>query len=408
MSDAMRRILEEQERMRRLLRPHEDLQRYIDPLERQLKKYGLSSGALDAIRQEQERQKLLSGLSEALNIKNELDKIERQRQLLRGPVDEMRRLGLFDGKTATQSAIDKIIEDQALFHQQFRLPETSELSALAHMALKSDLTQMIMGTEATLQDYLATMQSPWLQIEDVKTSVLGLSELVSIGRGIDIYSAYDRSFAEALRSELGDWRDISMPSTDVLTNPISRSEFYREQGFNSNLTDFPPPAFYDGLRAGGLRSDERAEDTADEEDGFKRADEVFAILLRFESSLRRFIEGVMEKEFGSKWMKQQLPSNMLASWEEKKEKAIRAGHPEFPLIDYADFSDYKVIIEKRDNWDRVFKYIFVRAEDVRESFQRLFPIRIATMHARLITNDDELLLHVETKRVLKAIDAPRF
>lgn len=407
MSDAMRRILEEQERMRKLLKPYEDLQQYINPLEDHLKKCGLGSGALDIIRQEQERQKLLSGLPEALNIKDELDKIELQRQLLRGPVDEMRRLGLLDGKTANLSAVDKIIEDQARYHQQFRLPKTSELSALAQIAMKSDLTQMVMGTEATLKDYFAAMQSPWLQIEDARTSALGLSELVSIGRGIDIYSAYDCSFAEALRSELGDWRDISMPSSDVLTNPISRSEFYRAQGFNSDLTDFTSPAFYDGLRVGGLRSDEQAEDVDDNDDGFKRADEVFAILLRFEIALRRFIEDVMEKEFGSKWMKQQLPSSMLTSWEEKKEKAIKAGHPEFPLIDYADFSDYKMIIEKRNNWDRVFKYIFGRSEDVRESFQRLFPIRIATMHARLITNDDELLLHVETKRVLKAIAASK-
>lgn len=405
MSDAMRRILEEQERMRKLLKPYEDLQRYINPLEDQLKRYGLGSGALDIIRKEEERQKLLSGLPKVLHIKDELDKIEHQRQLLRGPVDEMRRLGLLDGNTATQSAVDKLIEDQERYHKQFRLPETSELSALAHIAMTSDLTQMVMGTEATVKNYLATMQSPWLQIEDASTSALRLSELVSIGRGIDIYSAYDHSFAEALRPELGDWREIAMPSSDVLINPISRSEFYRAQGFNSDLTDFTLPAFYDGLRAGGLRSDEHVEDVEDDEDGFKRADEVFAILLRFEISLRRFIEDVMEKEFGSKWMKQQLPSNMLASWEEKKEKALKAGHPEFPLIDYADFSDYKMIIEKRDNWDRVFKHIFGRSDDVRESFQRLFPIRIATMHARFITNDDELLLRVETKRVLKAIDA---
>jgi hypothetical protein len=405
MSDALRRILEEQERMRKLLKPYEDLQQLIDPLGDQLKQYGLDSTALDIIRQEEERQKLLSGLPEALSFKNEFDKIERQRQLLRGPVDEMRRLGLLDGTTATQSAVDKIIEDQARYNQQFRLPESSELGALAHIAMESNLTQMVMGTEATLKDYLTTMQSPWLQIEDARTSALGLSELVSIGRGIDIYSASDHSFAEALRSGLGDWRDISMPSSDLLKSPIFRSKFYRAQGFNPDLTDFTSPAFYDGLRVGGLRSDEQAEDVKDDEDGFRRADEVFAILLRFEIALRRFIEDVMEKEFGSKWPKQQLPPTMLASWEEKKGKAIKAGHPQFPLIDYADFSDYKMIIEKRDNWERIFKHIFGRSEDVRESFQRLFPIRIATMHARLITNDDELLVRVETKRILKAIDA---
>jgi len=37
----------------------------------------------------------------------------------------------------------------------------------------------------------------------------------------------------------------------------------------------------------------------------------------------------------------------------------------------------------------------------------MFPIRIATMHARIVTLDDELLLRVETKRVLKAIGHPR-
>jgi hypothetical protein len=104
-------------------------------------------------------------------------------------------------------------------------------------------------------------------------------------------------------------------------------------------------------------------------------------------------------------MKQRLPSAMRDSWIEKKDKAVGAGNPEFPLIDYADFTDYKVIIERRDNWDAVFKAVFGRIEDVRESFQRLFHVRIAIMHARPISQDDELLLRVETKRVLKAIGA---
>lgn len=84
-------------------------------------------------------------------------------------------------------------------------------------------------------------------------------------------------------------------------------------------------------------------------------------------------------------------------------QAVKGGQPEQPLIDYADFADYRQIIERKDNWNTVFKPVFGRAEDVRESFQRLFPVRIATMHARIVTQDDELLLVVETKRVLKAI-----
>lgn len=111
----------------------------------------------------------------------------------------------------------------------------------------------------------------------------------------------------------------------------------------------------------------------------------------------------MRDAFGDDWMKRQLPSGMLDVWVEKRDKAVKGGQPEQPLIDYADFADYRQIIERKDNWNTVFKPVFGRAEDVRESFQRLFPVRIATMHARIVTQDDELLLVVETKRVLKAI-----
>ncbi|WFU04555.1 hypothetical protein QA648_27640 (plasmid) [Rhizobium sp. CB3171] len=100
-------------------------------------------------------------------------------------------------------------------------------------------------------------------------------------------------------------------------------------------------------------------------------------------------------------MKRQLPSNMLDSWVTKKEKARADGADDLPLIEYADFTDYKLIIERKDNWTQVFKPIFGRQEDIRESLQRLFPVRIATMHARFLTLDDDLLLRTETNRVLK-------
>jgi hypothetical protein len=40
----------------------------------------------------------------------------------------------------------------------------------------------------------------------------------------------------------------------------------------------------------------------------------------------------------------------------------------------------------------VFERVFDRRENVQESFERLFPIRILTMHSRFITLDDELYL----------------
>lgn len=66
-----------------------------------------------------------------------------------------------------------------------------------------------------------------------------------------------------------------------------------------------------------------------------------------------------------------------------------------------------LVIGKADNWREVFGPSFVRLESVRESFQRLYPIRLDTMHARLITQDDELLLHVEVKRLVKVVTKRR-
>ncbi|MEX0805198.1 MAG: hypothetical protein WD688_18030 [Candidatus Binatia bacterium] len=73
------------------------------------------------------------------------------------------------------------------------------------------------------------------------------------------------------------------------------------------------------------------------------------------------------------------------------------------MIAYADFTDYERVICRGDNWRDVFAPFFRRPESLRESLQRLYPIRLDTMHARFITQDDELLLYVETRRLMGII-----
>jgi hypothetical protein len=74
---------------------------------------------------------------------------------------------------------------------------------------------------------------------------------------------------------------------------------------------------------------------------------------------------------------------------------------EHPLIWYADFTDYEPIITRADNWKAIFVHFFQRAEHVRESLQRLYLPRLATMHARPLTQDDELFVYVELKRIVQ-------
>ena len=55
------------------------------------------------------------------------------------------------------------------------------------------------------------------------------------------------------------------------------------------------------------------------------------------------------------------------------------------------------------NWRNVFAPFFDRQDSVCESFQRLYLVRLDTMHARPITQDDKMLLHVETRRLVKVM-----
>ncbi|CAE6846310.1 hypothetical protein R75461_07259 [Paraburkholderia nemoris] len=359
---------------------------------------------MDFLRQEEAHRKMLSGLADVGGMAKIAQDFERQRKLLEGPVEAARRLGLFDLQSDIRKSISATIAVQQTYKDLFRLPDVSELRRIAHEATqKAGLARTVLGTEGRLQTAMATMRSPWLRIDGSLASAKAFSEIIAMGRGIDSLRAFDHDFAAALRPGLGDWRDMLTPAPESLIDPFWRSGFYVERGFDPDLTDFTTSAFDEGLRIAGLREQESTESVDDQQDSFARAKETFDRLQRFEVALRRFIERVMQAAFGDDWMKRQLPPKMFDTWTEKRDKAVKAGHAEHPLIDYADFTDYRAIIERKDNWNAVFKTVFGRAEDMRESFQRLFPVRIATMHARLINQDDELLLLVETKRLLRAI-----
>lgn len=405
-SDGLRRIWEEQERLRRLAEPLGDLRRRMDPLGEAYKQLGLGSTTLEFLRHEEERRKLMAGIADLGGVAEIAADAERQRKLLEGPIEEARRLGLFNPASDLRKSMATAMMARQEYERLFRLPELDEIGRLAREAVAETLlASAVLGDQAALQNAMAGVRSPWLRIEEASASARAFSDLIAIGRGIDSRLSFDAAYVDALRPSLGDWRDEATPAAEPLVDPLLRTGLYHERGFDPALTDFTPPAFEESLRLAGLREDGEDDAGQQDDEGFGRAGAAFEQLRRFEIAIRRFIERVMQDAFGDDWMKRQLPANMLEGWRDKRDKAVKAGEPEQRLIDYADFTDYRAIIERKDNWNTVFKPVFGRAEDVRESFQRLFPVRIATMHARLVTLDDELLLRVETRRVMKAIGA---
>ena len=99
---------------------------------------------------------------------------------------------------------------------------------------------------------------------------------------------------------------------------------------------------------------------SDDEEGLVRTNEAHNWLQRLGSHLRRFIDSEITGAFGADWLRHQLPSNKYDEWKSKKGAASRAGALSRPLIAYADFTDYVLVICKRDNWEQVLSPFFER------------------------------------------------
>jgi DNA-binding phage protein len=347
----------------------------------------------------------------------DVERHEALRRAVEGPLAELRQAGVFDFASPIRREMERTQRTMAEFVARFRLPEISEAARLMaefKASPLSDALQRYSEQTTSIQRAMEAMRTPWLDAEEAMRSIGGFAELQGMGRALSSMPTFDTRLVSALRVDLGDWRDrITWPET-ILTDLAARSEFYVGLGFDPALTDFPAPAFQQSLDLAGLRREPPPlmdqysasvppSEDGDEEEGLVRTNMAHNWLLRLETQLRRFIDDQMTRAFGANWPKHRLPNELYDKWQEKKTSAEKAGAREWPLIAYADFTDYERVICKKDNWREVFGSFFHRRESVLESFQRLYPVRLDAMHARPITQDDELLLRVETRRLVRVI-----
>lgn len=303
------------------------------------------------------------------------------------------------------------------FETSFRLPPAAEVARLlANTQLGTGavaaFARQHMSDFASQRDLVASMSRPWLRELEAARSASALMELHGLGAALRSIQGFDEQLTAVLRSDLGDWRDrITFPQA-VFDEPVTRTTFYVERGFNLSLTDFPEATFQEGLMRSGLNDDtdeatawpEIAEAMdAVEEAAFRRTNKCHNHLQRLEHRLRQFIDQAMTAQYGADWPKKRLAPQMLESWKHKKSRAEDSGVILTMFIEVADFTDYEAIICRKDHWREVFQSRFKRPESVRESFQRLYPIRLATMHARFVTKEDELYVLAESMRLLRAL-----
>jgi hypothetical protein len=314
------------------------------------------------------------------------------------------------------STIRNSLKDIVESSQKYQLPQVAEVQN-AFDAYQSDYAASFKGAELksylldSLSASMERMQMPALDIVSAGTSIKGLLDVHRIASAIDSFPAYGVKAEALLRKELGDWRDVHSWPQKIFEREVDRATFYVDHGLDQSLTAFSPEAFEALAESSGLQTETRslAQLFGDpvpidgiDQDGLKRSTEACRYLIGFERYIRMVIDEAMTEEFDTDWPRHQLPNGLFDKWTDKKEKAERSGGPPLRVIEYADFTDYVDVITRKDNWRRVFAAVFRTHEGIRESFQRLQPVRVCAMHSRLLTNDDMLFLYVEIKRITNA------
>jgi hypothetical protein len=297
----------------------------------------------------------------------------------------------------------------------FRLPQASETTRLLasyQVGAVAEFAKLHTKDTINRQRFLEAISTPWVNSVEAARSVTAILELQGMGNALRTIKGFDLGLTAALRLDLGDWRDkITFPES-VFIDSVARTDFYVTRGFNTALTDFPDAAFHQSLDLAGLDGERlnlelygsavRPSVNPDEEAGLQRTNKCHDWLQRFERRLRKFINDAMTAQYGPDWPRKRLAPKLYEQWEFKKQRAESSGVI-LTFIEVADFTDYESIICKQDHWREIFEARFKKKESVRESLQRLQPIRLTTMHARIVTKEDEIYLIAEVVRLLSAI-----
>lgn len=313
----------------------------------------------------------------------------------------------------------RALEEARLFGKK-TLEETSPAATFEKFA--TGVTDVIPREMAKVSAGLVALDESGRIGKKMRDELSGASALSQLTAGLFDHPPFDDACATAMRQALGDWRDIAAFPISLLDAPLARSEFYYGLGFDRSLTDMPTPAYMDMVDAIDLRIPqpigpapsrpylpELDTPVADIDDAgavphLNR--KAYRKLYIVETSLRGFIDPLMCATYGSDWLQERMPE-LHGELERKRNKDIAAGRDLAPLMAYADFTDYHEIIVRRTHWNDVFRAYFQRKQDISESLLRLYPARNCTMHGRVVTREDYLLVLVEVNRILKAIRRTR-
>jgi len=117
----------------------------------------------------------------------------------------------------------------------------------------------------------------------------------------------------------------------------------------------------------------------------------YTLIFVIEVGLRELIIETLEAKCGPSWYKERLPGEILQAYRgardyERRTKWLQLV-PHHP-IHYLDFPHLRIVIERGDNWEDVFKEFFDRRDVFVATLNELEPIRNRVAHNRKVSPQD--------------------
>ncbi len=132
----------------------------------------------------------------------------------------------------------------------------------------------------------------------------------------------------------------------------------------------------------------------------------YKYIFNLEFYLRIFItKHIIEPN--KKQIASKIPDDMLNKWKDKKkdeEKNIHVNNANYDLIEYSDFTDLKIILEKRTTIALIKDKISeTNLKTITSKLTELEPIRLKIAHSRALTKDEFNTLKMYSDKIKKVL-----
>lgn len=240
---------------------------------------------------------------------------------------------------------------------------------------------------------MAAIETPWVRTDQPELSIGGYAAFKGMTEVVARTAPAAPRATQLVRAELGDYRRED-EADEAVDDPMLAGGLRIARGFDLRLASLPMALVGHIFVPFGMAPGAPPEADPDE------LDAAIALMFRqLERKLRAFIDRSMKAGVGERWIRQRVHKTIREEWERRKQADVDARRTPGELFDYADFGDYRAIIEHGENWRDVFQPIFKVKTAIGETLSRLGVIRNPVAHVRPLTVEDLLTLRVEGRRL---------